>query len=162
MSQLTDPQSELNIRDVLLGSGYPHITITGPTRQLAYECCISYEVCTKRLAALDDIRKGLTTVKASGITILDLLGRYPALEGIVFPTPSNKVNVTSLRCHLQYEDEGNDESMAAKKFFEQFLDELNERGTSVHSHNYIVTLIISGKDTLLNCGIQCILKYFHC
>ena len=88
-----------------------------------------YEVCTKRLAALEDIRKGLTSVKASGITILDLLERHPDLEDFVFPDANNnKVNVKSLRCHVQYADEYNDESAAAKQFLEQYLDELNERG----------------------------------
>ena len=83
--KITDPESEHNITDILLSSGYPHIAVTGVTRQLAFECCLLHEVITKRLAALDDIRKGLASVQISGITVLDLLRKYPELENYVFP-----------------------------------------------------------------------------
>jgi hypothetical protein len=69
LKQLTDPESEHYISDLLVSSGYPHITVSGDTRHLAYECCLLHEVFTKRLAAVDDIRKGLASVKTSGITV---------------------------------------------------------------------------------------------
>ena len=56
-----------------MSSGYPHLTVTAERRHLAYECVLLYEVVTKRLAALDDIRQGFTSVSALGTTCLDLL-----------------------------------------------------------------------------------------
>ena len=71
--------SNIDLSNILTASGYPPITVTAERRHLAYECCLVHEMVTKRLPALDDIRRGLTSVSALGTTCLDLLARWPEL-----------------------------------------------------------------------------------
>lgn len=75
----TNPDSPQDISDLLMSAGYPHLTITKERKHLAYECILLNEVVTKRIAALDDIRKGLGEVKVSGVSVLSLLEGFPEL-----------------------------------------------------------------------------------
>ena len=67
--------SPMNISELLTSAGYPPVRITENRRYLAYECILLYEVITKCIPALDDLGKGLASVKVSQTTLLDLLGR---------------------------------------------------------------------------------------
>ena len=90
--------SEVDMSDISMSSGYPHLTVTAERRHLAYECVLLYEVVTKRLAALDDIRQGLTSVSALGTTCLDFLARWPKLVArFVFIL----VHTVQLKCLMQ-------------------------------------------------------------
>ena len=59
LCEFTSPDSALDIGDLLMSAGYPHVRVTADRRRLAYECCLIYEVVPKRIPALNDIRKGL-------------------------------------------------------------------------------------------------------
>ena len=122
------PDSDNNISDILVSSGYPHVAVSATTRHLAFECCLLHEVFTKRLAALDDIRKGLATVKTHGISILDLVLTYPDLEKHMFPSYTAKVDVNVLKYHLEYETPYNEKTTNACQYFEEYLEEVNKRG----------------------------------
>ena len=64
LGEFTSTDSELDLTDLLMAAGFPHITVTCEQRHLAYECCLLYEVITKRIAALDDIHiKGCSVLK---------------------------------------------------------------------------------------------------
>lgn len=85
LADFTNPSSSMNISELLTSAGYPHISVTEERRHLAYECILLYEVITKRIPALDDLRKGLASVKVSQTTLLDLLGKLPDVQQRVFP-----------------------------------------------------------------------------
>ena len=112
-----------------MAAGYPHLNITEERRGLAFECCLLYEVVTKRIVALDDIRKGLAEVKVSGISFLDLLARFPALlMKKVFPPYTGKVDAKIMRLQIRYEDNDDPRCLSARQFFEQYINELEQRG----------------------------------
>lgn len=46
---------------------------------------IDYEVVTKRVAVLDDLRKGLDSVHVMGTCLLDLLQQNPQVQELIFP-----------------------------------------------------------------------------
>ena len=52
-------------------AGYPRVEVTEQKIHFAYECCLVNEDVTKRLPALDDIRKGLSDVNVMGVTLLN-------------------------------------------------------------------------------------------
>ena len=83
-----------------------------------------YEVVIKRIAALDDIRKGLGEVKVSGVSFLSLLERFPELQERVFPL----INARMLRSYMKYDQESCNDPLRleAQRFFEQYIDELEE------------------------------------
>ena len=75
LCEFTSPDSTLDINDFLMPTGYPDISVTADSRRLAYECCSINEVITKRIPALDDVRKGLGSVKFLGKSALVLVSK---------------------------------------------------------------------------------------
>ena len=65
-----------------MSAGYPQLTITKEWKHLAFECILLDEVMTKKVAALNDIRKGLGEVKVCGVSVHSLLDRYPPGESL--------------------------------------------------------------------------------
>ena len=125
-----------------MSAEYPHISITKDRRNLAYECCLTYEVLMKRLASLDDIRKGLSTVCVAGQTLLDLLEKWPGLKQRVFPAPElDVIDAATLRSCLFYkrDDSANEES---RDFFEKYIDELSARQGALWIIAYFVLTIL--------------------
>ncbi len=80
LPEFTNTDSSLNISDILVSSGFPHICITKENRQMAYECCLIFEVIGKRLSALDDFRKGLGSIHVFSKSCLELLEKFPELS----------------------------------------------------------------------------------
>lgn len=74
-----------------MSAGFPHLSITPERRQLAFECCLVFEVITKRIATLDDIRKGMKTVQVLGVTILDIAAKEPSISDILFPKATEEL-----------------------------------------------------------------------
>ncbi|XP_028402150.1 uncharacterized protein LOC114525130 [Dendronephthya gigantea] len=110
-----------------MSAGYSHVSITEDRRILAFECCLTYEVLTKRLVSLDDMRKGLSSVRVTGQTLLDLLAKWPELKQRVFPAPEVEViDAASLRSCLFYkrDDSANEQT---REFFDKYIDELSAR-----------------------------------
>ena len=66
------------------GVRYP-LSMTEERQHLAYECILLYEVITKCIPALDDLGKGLASVKMSQTTLLGLLEGLPDFQKGVFP-----------------------------------------------------------------------------
>lgn len=129
LCEFTSPDSTLDISDLLISAGYPHISVTADSRRLAYECCLIHEVITKRIPALDDIRKGLESVKFWGKSALDLMSKCPDIQTRFFPAPEAEVvDVATLRSQFVYEEDDNAASQEAQKYFEKYLDELGSRG----------------------------------
>ena len=87
-----------------------------------------YEVITKRIPALDDLRKGLASVKVSQTTLLDLLGKLPDVQQRVFPPHTGKIDVMMLKLHLEWRETADPVNQAAQQFFLQYIDELHEKG----------------------------------
>lgn len=109
-----------------MSAGFPHITITEERRNLAYECILLSEVVTKRIPALDDIRRGLGEVKVSGVSLLSLLERYPELQQRVFPKDLEIIDEREMASHIQYDESSNPLCQRARKFFEQYIEELSQ------------------------------------
>lgn len=106
----------------------PSYSVTEERRHLAYECILLYEVITKRIPALDDLRKGLASVKVSQTTLLDLLGKLPEVQQRVFPPHTGKIDVMMLKLHLEWRETADPVNQAAQQFFLQYIDELHEKG----------------------------------
>lgn len=122
------PDSSLSISELLVSAGYPHLTVSPKRRQLAFECCVQYEVITKRISALDDMRKGLQSVKVLGNSILDLLMKWPTLKEKLFPQNSKPtINLPALTPIIMYDMDDDSLATATKYFFEKYLNELSER-----------------------------------
>ena len=116
-----------------MAAGFPHVHITTENRHLAYECCLVYEVITKRVAAMDDIRKGLSDVRVLGVTLLDLLTKFPELQNRVFPANGHKLSLKSLRMHLEYaEHHGDIKCMKALEWFQQYIADLDSTAGERH------------------------------
>ena len=107
-----------------MSAGFVHITITEERRNLAYECILLSEVVTKRIPALDDLRRGLGEVKVSGVSLLSLLERYPKLQQRVFPKDLEIIDEREMASHIQYDESSNPLCQRARKFFEQYIEEL--------------------------------------
>ena len=127
LADFTNSSSPMNISELLTSAGYPHISITEERRHLAYECILLYEVITKRIPALDDLRKGLSSVKVSQTTLLDLLG-LPDVQQRVFPPHTGKIDVMMLKLHLEWKETADPVNQTAQQFFLQYIDELHEKG----------------------------------
>ena len=111
------PDSSLSISELLVSAGYPHLTVSPQRRQLAFECCVQYEVITKRISALDDMRKGLQSVIVLGNSILDLRMKWPALKEKLFPQNSKPtINLLALTFIIIY-DMDDDLLATATKYF---------------------------------------------
>ncbi len=111
-----------------MSAGYPHLTVSPERRQLAVECCVQYEVITKRISALDDMRKGLQSVKVLGNSILDLLVKWPSLKEKLFPRKSKpSISLPELTTTIMYDMSDDSLATATKYFFEKYLNELSER-----------------------------------
>lgn len=128
LSEFTLPDSSVSIFEELQAAGYPHVEVTEQKRHFAYECCLVNEVVTKRLPALDDIRKGLTEVNVMGVTLLTLLERFPELQDRVFPAYSNVVSAVALKMMMKYSESTEEKCIQAKMWFDQYIDELDKRG----------------------------------
>ena len=107
MPAFTDPNSPHDISELLMSPGFAHITITEERRNLAYECILLSEVVTKRITALDDLRRGLGEVKVSGVSLLSLLERYPELQQRVFPKDLEITDEREMASHIQYDESSN-------------------------------------------------------
>ena len=104
LADFTNSSSPMNISELLTSAGYPHLSITEERQHLAYECILLYEVITKRIPALDDLRKGLASVKVSQTTLLDLLKRLPDVQKRAFPPHIGKIDVMMLKLHLEWRE----------------------------------------------------------
>ena len=124
MINFTDPDSPKDITDLLMTAGFSHVTITSERRHIAYECILLYEVITKRIPALDDLRRGLGEVKVAGVTLLSLLERYPKLQQKVFPMDMGIIDERTTRKHIQYDETTEPLCQRAQTFFAQYIDDL--------------------------------------
>ena len=116
---------------MLNASGFPYLENTARNRSLAYECFLLYEVITKRIAALEDIRKGLASVRVRGITLLDLLRVHPNLIRHVFPPHCHKVDVTLFKLGIQFEEADTEAEKLAQTFMQKYIEDVAERGTLI-------------------------------
>ena len=128
MADFTNAVNPMNISELLVSAGYPHLNITEGRRHLAYECILLYEVVTKRIPAMDDLRKGFSEVKVSGTTLLDLLNRFPKLQQRVFPPNTGTVQAKLLKLHIQWEDCLDAMCQRGRQFLCQYIDEVDQRG----------------------------------
>ena len=120
---------DFNITDILVSAGFPHIEVTPSNRLLAYECVLTYEVITKRITVLDDLRKRLDSVRVMGTGVIDLLQRHSQVRQLVFPVAKSTTEVSELRLLLKYDPTDESTSKVAE-FFEK-LDELSTGGTII-------------------------------
>ena len=124
MLAFTEPGSPQDMTELLMTAGFPHVTITEDRRHLAYECILLYEVVTKRIPALDDLRRGLEEVKVCGVGLLSLLERYPDLQQRVFPMDMGIIDEGKMISQMQYEESRDPLCQRAGNFFRQYIDEL--------------------------------------
>ena len=131
--------------------------ITVKNRSLAYECFLLYEVTTKRIAALEDIRKGMASVRVKGITLLDLLRFHPNLIGRVFPQHNGSVDLLMLRLAMEFEEAHLEAEKQAKVYMEKYMDDVAKRGKLVSSSANAICKIGHIKNCLflrLNAGFK--------
>ncbi|KAK2572104.1 hypothetical protein P5673_002306 [Acropora cervicornis] len=117
---------DFNIADTLVSAGFPHIEVLPSNRSLAYECVLTYEVVTKRIPVLDDLRKGLDSVRVMATTGTDLVQQHPQVQQLIFPAAESKIEVSELRQLIKYNQTDGSTAQAAE-YFEKYLDELNTR-----------------------------------
>ena len=131
LKKFTDGNSTCDITDILMASGFPHGMVSLSNRQLAYECCLTYEVITKRIPSLDDMRKGLSSMTGKQ-NLLELAAEHPEIRRVVFPEATTRIDLGDLKKIIQYALVDDDSAVNAKLFFEKYLDELSHRGR----HNF--------------------------
>ena len=139
----------MNISELLVSAGYPHLNITEGRRHLAYECILLYEVVTKRIPAMDDLRKGFAAVKVSLMTLLDLLIRFPELQERVFPPNTGTVQASLLKLHIQWEDCLDAMCQRGRQFLCQYIDEVNEKG----EYSSLLHYCVASTGVLLRCHV---------
>jgi len=71
----TEPGSPQEMTELLMAAGFPHVTIIADRRHVVYECILLYEVVTKRILAMDELRWGFGEVKVCGVGLLSLHAR---------------------------------------------------------------------------------------
>ena len=89
---------EFNIADILMAAGFPYIEVNPCNPSQAYECVLTYEVVTKRLVVLDDLRKGLGSVRVMATSVTGLLQQHPKVQHLIFPAAKIKIAVKNLIC----------------------------------------------------------------
>ena len=149
MADFTNPGNPMNISELLVSAGYPHLNITEGRRHLAYECILLYEVVTKRIPAMDDLRKGFAAVKVSGMTLLDLLNRFPKLQQRVFPPNTWTVQANLLKLHIQWEDCLDAMCQRGRQFLCQYIDEVDQRG----EYGSLLHYCVASTGSLLQCNV---------
>ena len=121
---------DFNIADTLVAAGFPHIEVLPSNRSLAYECVLTYEVVTKRIPVLDDLRKGLDSVRVMATTGTDPVQQHPQVQQLIFPAAESQIEVSDLRQLIKY-NETDDSKAIAVEFFDKHLNLLNPRGTVI-------------------------------
>lgn len=127
LASFTSPDTRDSFSDILYASGFPYLEITADNRSLAYECFLQYEVITKRIPALEDIRKGLASVRVKGITLLDLLQTHPNLSAHVFPQ-CNNIDPRMFRLAMEFDETNVDDEKEAQVFLEKYINDVALRG----------------------------------
>ena len=139
-----------------MAAGFPHLEVTPTTRSLAYECCLTYEVVTKRIPTLDDLRKGLSSECVMGTSLLDLCQQHPQVKQLVFPEADATVEVSELRRLIKYNMAENEvKPVSAKEYFDEYLDDLYVRGKHVYSTVWFNSLL----DSIFICHCFCLWLY---
>ena len=112
-----------------MASGFPHIQISPSNRQLAYECCLSNEVITKRIPSLGDLRKGISSEVVFGRqTLLDLAREHEEIRNILFPKADARINLQDVKKLIEYSTAEDVSAIHAKLLFQKYLDEVSQRG----------------------------------
>lgn len=127
MASFTNPDATDSFLDILHATGFPHLEITAENRSRAYKCLLQYEVITKRIPGLEDIRKGLASVQVKGVTLLDLLRIYPTLTRYVFPECKDNIDSRMLKLVMKYDEVNSDDEKQAQIFLEKYIEDLVER-----------------------------------
>lgn len=117
LADFTNSSSPMNISELLTSAGYPHLSIPEERQHPACECIFLYEVITKRIPSLNDLRKGPASVKVSQTTLLDLLERLPDVQKLVFPPHTDKIDVMMLKLHLEWRETANPINQTTEQFF---------------------------------------------
>lgn len=125
-----DQENPSNITDVLTSSGFPHIEINDGNKILAYECCLMHEVVTKRIPSLHHLREGLMSESCLGTNLLTLVSMHREVRDLLFPPPSNQVNLTQMKQIIQYDPSymHNPDAAAARDLMNRYLEDLSQRG----------------------------------
>ena len=121
--------TEYNLENIhiLTAAGFPYIEVNPSNRSEAYECVLTYEVVTKQIVVLDDLKKGLCSVSVMATSVADLVQQHLKVQQLIFPAAKSKVEVSRLRQLINY-DLTNDSTAKTAEYFEKYLDELNTRG----------------------------------
>lgn len=129
--QFIEPHEYLRAADIRWLPSHKH------NRRETTPSILVYEVITKRIPALDDLRKGLASVKVSQTTLLDLLGRLPDVQQRVFPPHTGKIDVMMLKLHMEWRETADPVNQTAQQFFLHYIDELHEKGDPNISYDYL-------------------------
>lgn len=133
LEKFVNEENPCCIADTLMSAGFPHLEISPGNRTKAYECCLTYEVITKRIPVLGDIRKGLSSEQVKSTTILALALLHPEIKNILFPEADSHIVLQDLRNLITYETSDDIESTTSKEFLEVYLCDLNVRGKQTTS-----------------------------
>ena len=125
-----DCNNPSNIADVITASGFPHIQITESNKDLAYECCFVHEVITKQIPLLDDLRQGLMSERSMGLDLLNLANMHEEVRDLLFPPPSDQIDLKNMKTLIQYELSSLHDSAAvvARVFMDRYIEEISQRG----------------------------------
>lgn len=129
-----DGEDPCNIGEILMAAGFPHLEVTPGTRLLAYECCLTYEVITKRIPVLDDLRKGLRSEQVMGSSLLDLALIHPQVKQVVFPEANGHIDLEDLRKLIKYDVADDDDDNMSKDYLEKYFCDLDVQGKLYLNH----------------------------
>lgn len=113
---------------MLIAGGFSHIEVGPSTRLLAYECVLTYEVITKRLPVLDDLRNGLKSEQTMGLNLLDIALSHDKVKKLIFPEADSRIDLEDLIQLVRYDEADDDVKVSAKRCMEKYLQDLDVRG----------------------------------
>ena len=111
-----------------MAAGFPYLELTSSNKSMAYECLLTYDVITKRLTVLDDLRKGLCAKTTMGVTLLSFAYEHPDIQQLVFPDADSTINLQELMNLVTYEITDTIYKVSAKEYLEKYFNVLSERG----------------------------------
>ena len=88
------------------------------TKSKVVQSCVMYEVISKRKMALDQLRKGLTT-----LGLLDEISRYPHLFEGVFTFKAQELTPAIVNDCLKYPKELSEQDHSVKLMMTRFIDQ---------------------------------------
>lgn len=125
LGKFLNSDGDCYLGDLLMAAGFPYLELTSSNKSMTYECLLTYDVITKRLTVLDDLRKALCAKTTMGVTLLSLAYEHPDM--LVFPDADSTINLQELMNLVTYEITDAIYKVSAREYMEKYFNVLSER-----------------------------------